>query len=241
MRLISAGVGAPPPSTARSRGNKGVSPWRRCASKYARKKGTALPSRVAPCAAMRSGVVAGSKASNSTAARVPAINDAVSMAIPPMWETGIATGFTSSAVMPRGLEHSRGAVHHRAVGVADALRVGGRARRRVDPAHRRFVVTRGRSERGRITLGEAERVADRRGVGVEVGDDHREALVGGEVAGQRAVVEPAPAFGGDHHLGTHLAGDEADLALAQDRDEGILHRAEPRQRDHHDHRLERRR
>ena len=99
MRLISAGVGAPPPISARSRGNSGVSPWRRCASKYARKNGTALPSRVAPCAAMRSGVVAGSKVSNS-APRMPDINAVVSMLIPPMCETGMAMGFTSSAVMP---------------------------------------------------------------------------------------------------------------------------------------------
>ena len=43
----------------------------------------------------------------------------------------------------------------------------------------------GGAERRRIALREAERVADRRRIGVEVGDDHGEALLGGEIARQR--------------------------------------------------------
>ena len=58
---------------------------------YAWKNGVAEPRMVGLCRAIRSGVVTGSNASNST--RVPpARNTEISIAMPPMWEIGQAIG-----------------------------------------------------------------------------------------------------------------------------------------------------
>ena len=58
-RWSSGELGAPPPTHERSRGNNGSGPCLRCAAMYAWKNGIALPRRVAPCSAIRSGLSLG--------------------------------------------------------------------------------------------------------------------------------------------------------------------------------------
>lgn len=65
-----------------------------------------MPNNVGLCAAMASGVVAGSNTSNS-ASRIPVSNAAASIAAPPMWAMGNAIGSTSSAVIPMAFTNPR--------------------------------------------------------------------------------------------------------------------------------------
>ena len=116
------------------------------------------------------------------------------------------------------------------VAVPRALRVGDRARRVEEPAQRVAGAARGWAERGGIAFGQ-----------VGVGDEDLDREVFGGFARHLLVVDAAERAGHDEQLATGLARDEPDLAVAVDREDRVLHRAEPGERADEDERLDARR
>ena len=131
------------------------------------------------------------------------------------------------------VEERAGAGRDGAVRVPDALGRRGGARRVVDPGDAGRVMVRRR--RGGGTLGERELARIRRGR--EVADDDPRRGSREEPPGHCLVVESPPPRGHDDQVWADLADDHPHLCVAQDRQDRVLHRAEPGQRGHQHHRL----
>lgn len=128
--------------------------------------------------------------------------------------------------------HAPGHRGDRRVGVLGALRLGGRARRVEDPAHRLVGHVEGFGpirQPGGVALGQRP-VADE--------DPHVAALTLGDRQGHRLVVEALPARRDHQQPAVGLVGDEVDLAVAQDRQDRVLHDLEPAERRDQDQRLD---
>ena len=128
--------------------------------------------------------------------------------------------------------HASGGRDDRGVGVLRALGVGGRSRRVEQPAHGREPGVGGdlRRRRQGCRVALRERPVAHHHLGppaVELGD----------AAGHGLVVEVAPAPRHDEHGHSRLGRDEADLALAVDGDDRVLHHRQARQRSGQDQRL----
>ena len=133
------------------------------------------------------------------------------------------------------LAHADGRGLDRGVGVLRALGVGRRAGRVVVEADRQIGGIVGRRRRRRQLL----RIALRQHA---IGDEDLEpGLTAGDLAGHLLVVEVAPCARHDQQPRPGLLRDEADLALAVDRQHRVLDGAEPRQRGHERKRFEPRR
>ena len=149
-------------------------------------------------------------------------------------DVGVGEGDGADVVGPHieGAGETPTAGDQRLVGVLHALGVGRGAGRVVDPADRGVG---GGRPRGRCGQGG--------GVGFGQttfdGEDRRcrgRALEG--AGGQRGVVGVAPGAGVHEERGAGLAEREADLALAVEVDDRVLHRAEPGQRNGEDDRVD---
>ena len=197
--------------------------------------GVPAPASVTSCCWIISIVLAGSKRSMYTVGK-PYTSALNSQPMPPMWVNGNTTAFTSASVISSRSHMPTALGLDRAVGVQRALRVGGGARRVEVPAHGVVARVGRRRERGRVAL--RQRL---------VGDEHleRTAALGrdrrGDALGHRLEVEARPRRRHDEQLALGLARDEADLALAVDREHRVLDGAEPGQREHEELALEPRR
>ena len=106
--------------------------------------------------------------------------------------------------------------HERVIGVLDTLRRRGRARGVVDPTNLVAVSGDGRKRR-RVAGGE-----------VVVGHEHRrrDAALGSDPIGHRHEIESVPVAGHAQELRPGLLHHESDLAIAIDRNDGVLDRSE---------------
>ena len=203
----------------------------RCAARYAWWKAVPDPAIVTPCSLSTSTTRSGTNASNRMLT-MPVIRLVNSHVMPPMWVNGKASALRSWSVTCRQLAHALGDGVDGRVGVAGALRVGGRARRVEEPAHRR-----------RPSWAAAGSVA-----GSPSGSVRSEVMTAtpSTSAGDRR--RPSPRSRSWRSRTARRAASSAawrtqkpDLALAVDRQHRVLHRAEPRDGADQDHRLEPRR
>ena len=163
---------------------------------------------------------------------------AISQPIPPMCVNGKTERVPVRRSQVEGVDHRVRGSRDGVVGVTGALRVGGGARRVEEPAQRAVLAL---ARRERLATGRRRR--ERGDVAVEhvaPMDLHhlQSGCLPGDRPGHRAEIEAAPLPRHHEQLGARFADHEADLTVPVDRQDRVLHRTQPGQTTHENHRLD---